>query len=205
MALFFLCSFVFWMFLFEALWASILQNFLYANNKQSWNLFGVLSMQVLTSGGLLGHTASSIEGQDGVLGQGLLGHVIAFSAAATVTEQVQLCLAWPWGGTPSCWSLCWGAGSVTGAHLDMGKGDRERNLCFQDLLTEEKNQSWSNTGFKTSHSVQAETRAKAHAQTHLFAINRKCTVEMAPCGILTGMWYHLFISKEKRNYCYICL
>lgn len=50
------------------------------------------NIAVLTSGRLVGHAVGSIEGQDGVLGKGLLGHVVSFSGATAVTEQVEISL-----------------------------------------------------------------------------------------------------------------
>lgn len=62
-------------------------------------------VQILTVGGLLGDAAGSIQRQDGVLGERLLGCVVSFTtataaAAATttatgVTEQVEPRLAGP--------------------------------------------------------------------------------------------------------------
>lgn len=82
-----------------------------------------LNAGVLTSGGLLGHAVGSIQGQDRVLGQGLLGGVISFSGATAVTEQVQVSLPRPWADSDSscCYSLCRGAGCITGAHLEEGR------------------------------------------------------------------------------------
>lgn len=51
-----------------------------------------LNVHILTSWGLLGHAVGSIQGQDGVLGEGLLGHVVGFSGTTAVTEQVQVSL-----------------------------------------------------------------------------------------------------------------
>lgn len=51
------------------------------------------SFRVRTSWRLLGHAISSIQGQDGVLGQRLLGIVLHLSGATVVTEQVQVSLS----------------------------------------------------------------------------------------------------------------
>ncbi len=96
---------------------------------------------VLTSRGLLGHAVGSIQGQNGVLGQRLLGCVVSFSGATAVTEQVEVSLRWPWAGSASCCSrcrsLCGSAGHVTGAHLKIGK----RSWLFKNLQIEAWNKS----------------------------------------------------------------
>lgn len=85
----------------------------------------------LTSGGLLRHAIISIQGEDGVLGQGLLSCVVGFSGATVVTEQVEVSLAWPWAGSGSCCccSLCRGAGRVTRAHLVRGRKTLRFRKC----------------------------------------------------------------------------
>lgn len=84
-------------------------------NKQPGVCFRVF---LLTCRSRLGHAVGAVQGQDGVLGQRLLGRVLGFSGAAALTEQVQVCLRrWRAGGSSGGGGLCRSARSVTGTHL----------------------------------------------------------------------------------------
>lgn len=76
-----------------------------------------LKLFLLTCSSWLGHAVGSIQGQDGVLGQRLLGRILGFSGATAFAEQVEVCLRRCRAGCTSCRSLCRSTGRVSGARL----------------------------------------------------------------------------------------